>query len=304
MKELNRDYTMSDADLMMLASKLVMNMTRDAVEFLSRGVTALDITDLEALGNAFEVFPPDGVYVGELKDATTAKNDLRDTVTDEIQLISGFFEQKWGADSGKYTSLTIKGLHNATDSGFLLAARVVVDQATAYLADLTPVGLTQALIDTLETDAQSMEDAIVVVINKKELRDEKAHERTTNGNALYAFAAEYSKVGKLIWENVNEAKYNDYVIYPSTAQMPGKVLNMGYDLPTRTVSWDTAPYAEDYQLERKYSSDPDWTVVYEGADTSVVNDPVTAGTWYYRCRGQNENGYGTWSDELTVIMPV
>ena len=79
---------------------------------------------------------------------------------------------------------------------------------------------------------------------------------------------------------------------------------MGYDLPTRTVSWDAAAHAEDYQLERMYLGDPDWTVVYEGADTSVVNDPVTPGTWYYRCRGQNANGYGDWSDELQVLMPV
>ena len=86
--------------------------------------------------------------------------------------------------------------------------------------------------------------------------------------------------------------------------MPGKVQNMAWDLPTKTVSWDAAAHADSYQLERKFSSDPDWLVVYEGADTSVVNDPVTAGTWLYRCRAQNAEGYGSWSDELIVLMPV
>ena len=157
MIELKREYNMPNADLMMLASKLVFNMNRDSAEFAGRGVDAAAITAFESLGNAFEVFPTDEVYVGEIKDATNAKNLLRDSITNEIQLISGFFDQKWGMKSGKYTSLRIKGMYNSSDADFLLTARTVVAQATSNLAALTAEGLTQAMIDSLESNAQLLE---------------------------------------------------------------------------------------------------------------------------------------------------
>jgi hypothetical protein len=74
-------------------------------------------------------------------------------------------------------------------------------------------------------------------------------------------------------------------------------------MPTNTVSWDAAPYAVSYKLERKYYTDSDWAVVYEGAATSAADTPASPGTWLYRCRGLNSEGYGLWSDELTVIIP-
>ena len=72
----------------------------------------------------------------------------------------------------------------------------------------------------------------------------KTQERVNDGNLLYGFVARYCEVGKIIWQDVDEAKYNDYVIYHTTTQMPGKVLNMAYDVPTKTVSWDVAAHAD------------------------------------------------------------
>ena len=303
MQAVTREYTMSDSELMFMVGDFVVYMGRDAAELVTRGVTALDTTDFENLGNSFELFPPDIYYSAQVTAEVEAKNAARENSYALVQKISGFFEQQWGLDAWQYTQLGIKGLSNKGDGDFKDICRNVVKTANDQLLNLTAIGLTQADIDALEAEAQTMEDAGHDIKEKKALRDEKTEERAVKGNELYSYVKKYSSIGKLIWENVNEAKYNDYVIYPSTTQMPGKVLNMGYDLPTRTVSWDPAAYAEDYQLERKFHTDPDWTVVYEGADTSVVNDPVTPGTWYYRCRGQNENGYGTWSDELMVLMP-
>ena len=304
MEEIVRNYNMSNADLCMFTSNLIVKMTRDSAEFAERGVDSIAIAALESLGNEFEVFPPDEVYVGDIKDAVSEKNTMRDDLIIQIQKISGYVEQKWGISSGKYSALKIKNLQRISDVEFLFACRNVVDRATVYLPDLSSIGLTQAMIDTLETDSQSFEDKLNEITTLKELRDSKAYERTEKGNNIYVYVSMYCKIGKLIWENVNEAKYNDYVIYPKTPDLPGKVLNMAYELSTHTVSWDAAPNADDYQLERKYHTDTEWIVVYEGEDLSVVDEPPTSGTWDYRCRGQNDEGYGIWSDELIVIIPV
>jgi hypothetical protein len=313
MIENNRDYNMSDAELMMLASKFVFNMTRDAAEFAARGVNAAAVTAFETLGNAFEVFPPDEVYLGELKDASSAKNVLRDTITDELQLISGFFEQKWGADSGKYASLRVKGFHNFSDSNFLLTARNVVAQATAYLLDLTPIGLTQAMIDSLTANAQSFEDALIDVIDKKELRDSKAHERTEKGNELYEFAALYAKIGKLVWENVDESKYNDYIIYPTEHHGLSKPQNVAADYDPLeplvvTLTWDLVAEATSYDVYYDIAETGapagDFEFLDNYSTSPVVIPAIFEKRNYFKLKAKNNEDTSPYSDEAWVDVPA
>ena len=61
-RESERNYNMSDAELCMFTSNLVVLMGRDAVEFLAKWIDAAAATAMEALGNAFEVFPNDAYF--------------------------------------------------------------------------------------------------------------------------------------------------------------------------------------------------------------------------------------------------
>jgi len=304
MTELKKEFALSFADLCMLASNLVILMNRDSVQFLTRGVTAQDISDFEAMGNDFEIFPPDEYYSALVSAEVEAKETARTNCTNNIRLISGFFEQMWGIADYRYKQLNIKSFHNRADSNFLTTARNVVAVATEYLADLSPIGLTQGMIDALETEAQTFEDKMNNINTQKALRDSKTQERTLNGNDLYNYCKKYSTIGKLIWENLDEAKYNDYVIYKTEEKGLGKVRDLAYDIPTTTASWDSLQFAVDYQLQYKPAQiGAEWEVVYEGVDTSTVFAPgVDAFT--LRCRGHNSEGYGDWSDELNVIIPV
>ena len=313
MKELIKDFSMSFADLMMLASKLVFNMNRDSTEFATRGVDAAAITAFEALGNAFEVFPADEVYVGELKDATNAKNLLRDTIMNEIQLISGFFDQKWGMKSGKYTSLRIKGMYNSSDADFLLTARTVVAQATSNLAALTAEGLTQAMIDSLESNAQLLEDALIDVVDKKEVRDTKANERTEKGNELYSFATKYSKIGKLIWENVDESKYNDYVIYPSSKSSLSKPQNLAValdpvDIAPLTLSWDLVADATFYDIYVNIAAtgapSGSFSLLNTYATSPALLPPIFEKRNYFKIKAKNDTETSPYSDEVFIDVPA
>jgi hypothetical protein len=301
--EAQRDFNLSDAELAQFVGDLCNFMTRDIIEFGAYSILAADVTALIALGNAFEIFPKDDVYRADVSIAVEDKDADRDALLLAVRAVSNRAMNKWGEKSARYRKFGVINLNRNSDKELVYTARSVHTVGTEYLAELATEGLTLAILDDLAAKAETFETALHTVKTKTAERDEKTEERITKGNELYGFVVKYCNIGKQIWEAVSEAKYNDYVIYPSTTQMPGKVQNMAYDYPTRTVSWDAAAHADDYQLERKFDTDPDWTVVYEGADTSVVDDPVTPGTWYYRCRGQNANGYGEWSDELTVIMP-
>ena len=307
MKAETKKFSMSYADLAMFTSNLVVTITRDSAEFAARGVNAAAITAFEALGNSFEVFPTDEFYVGAIQIEVDAKNASRDAATDKIQYISGYIEQKWGLDSGEYKQLRIHNLQPMSDNNFLVAARAVVSVAALYIADLTPIGLTQADVDALDAETQTYEDKMNSVAEKKKLRDDKARERVDLANELYDYVALYCKIGKLIWENVNEAKYNDYVIYSAgtggggggSETPPAAPANLQYNETTGEFSWSAAAYATSYQLQYKAVTEEDWDEAYSGSDTSVVFDPG-AGNWNFRVRARNAAGYGDFSNVIEV----
>ncbi len=304
MSKVDREYNMSSVELMMFASNLVGFMTRDAAEFALRGVDAAAITALQTLGNEFEEFPRDEEYLGLVTIEVEAKNGLRELILDQVQNVSGRVEQKWGLKSGQYKRLALRNFSKDSDPAFLNKARTVVRIATEYLADLSSEGLTQAMIDTLEADAQSFEDKMNSIADGKALREEKTQERTELGNGLYSYVTEYCNVGKLIWENIDEARRNDYVIYKKPTPKPDKVLNLTLDIPTNTFSWSEAAKAETYQLQFKnrFEIGDYWTEAYDGAATEAVYTPPS-GEWYFRCRGHNSHGYGIPSDQLLVTQP-
>ncbi len=63
------------------------------------------------------------------------------------------------------------------------------------------------------------------------------------------------------------------------------------------VSWSVADLASTYQLqEATNSAFSGATVVYSGASTSWSASGKTGGTYYYRVRGYNTYGYGSWSN--------
>jgi len=302
-RESGRTYNMSDADLCMFTSNLVGFITRDTIEFAAKGVSALDVTAMEALGDAFEIFPNDAFYKSDVTVSVVAKNASRESNQIQMRAIIGCAKIKWGTAAAQVKRFDAGKMTVDSDRSFLTLARQCVTLATEFLLDLTAEGLTQAMIDALTAEAQTMENELNNISEKEALRDLKTQERIEKGNELYGFVARYCEIGKILWQDVDEAKYNDYVVYHSAPGVPSKVQNMDYDLPTTTISWSAASGATDYQLERKFSTDPDWTVTFEGANLSVL-DVLTTGAWLYRCRGQNTEGYGAWSDELIVIIPI
>ena len=73
-----RDYHLTDAELAMFTSNLVVFMNRDSVEFAAKGVDAAAITALETLGNAFVVLPDDAYYLVDIMLVVDCKNVDRD----------------------------------------------------------------------------------------------------------------------------------------------------------------------------------------------------------------------------------
>ncbi len=215
MNSLKRDYKMSDADLCMFASNIVMFMTRDGIQFTARGITEEMIASFENLGNAFEIFPNDNFYFADYLTAVESKNATRESLRIKLRVIIGFAKIMWGQNSPQVMRFDADFLKRQNDRILLTTCRMAVHVAEDYLAGLSPIGLTEAMINDLEATCQTFEDNLIAIINARSERDNKAQERVQKGNELYSFVVKYCQIGKIIWEDVNEAKYYDYVIHTS-----------------------------------------------------------------------------------------
>lgn len=301
--DIQRNSNLTDPELCMFTSNLCNTMTRDLSDIASFGVSSLSVTNLKALGDAFEIYPSDDMLSGDLMIATQDKNDKLELVKEGIRNMALRVEMKWGSQSGQYRRLGITGMNNMPDDTLLFTSRRVHTVMTGYLTDLAAQGLTQDMLDDFEDLNESFEVAKNEQQDKMNIRDMSTLERINYANELYNLVAHYCDIGKRVYVNSNQAKYNDYIIYTGLSTgMPGKIQNVAYNQTNNQLTWDADPVADTYQLE--ISSDGNaWSLEYEDVNPNAgIGKPP--GTWYARVRGINDKGNGAWSDSLeyTVII--
>jgi hypothetical protein len=301
-KEVNRIYKMTDADLCMFTSNLVQKIRRDATEFLAKGVDASEVDALETKGNDFEVLPDDLYYSTRVTESQHTKNGLREDLEMQVRELIGIVRVKWGRSSPQVKRFGASGMTTMKDNDFLRIARKSVKLGTDFLTDLADYGWTAAKNTAIETTAQELEDALNDVDDKMLERDIKTQERIDEGNDLYITVAKYCELGKIIWQDIDEARYNDYVIYPEHPELPGKIQGLVYDTASGSLTWIADARATSYTVEFAYytGAEPVWTIIYEGPATSYTYDPGGPDDYLFHVRGKNEFGSGLWSDTLQV----
>ena len=289
----NRDYAIPDADLMMFVSNLVQTMTRDALLLADYSVDVADITALQVLGNQFEVFPPDTFYQADVGVATADKDNKRIELIQATRKITNRALAKWGINSAQYNKFGVKGITDMSDKELLATSRLVVLAAESYLSQLASEGLLQSIIDDYEDLSQQFETLLNAFNNALEIRDVKTKERIALGNQLYALVSRYCIFGKTIWENVDEAKFNDYLIY--TGSSPGSLqapTGISFNLANMKISWDTLENAISYIASISTDGGASYQEVYSGSDTFFVYQPTYFGEITILVKGHNSGGNG------------
>ncbi|MDT3738183.1 MAG: fibronectin type III domain-containing protein [Candidatus Kapabacteria bacterium] len=290
--ELRRNYKMTDAQLCMFASNLCNFLTRDILDFSAIGLSAPAIASFKALGDAFEVFSPDGSIIGDVMITTENKKSLREQVEETIRTMALRVEQKWGTNSGKYRRLDIRTPSILADDSLLVMSRTVHAKMVEYQPDLVDLGLTPELLDDYEDLNEQFELAKNAQSDAVALRDVKKDERINKGNELYKMVTFYCNYGKIIYSKTNPAKYNDYVIYDSF--VAGTLIapeNLTVDVITMIFTWDAVENATSYQLETSIVG-TDWEEIYSGEENFVNYVPPVEGLRQYRVRARNSSGYG------------
>lgn len=216
MKIAKRKYKMSDAKLIQTADNVLGSATRDLAELATYGVDAGKLSVIEGLRNTFNDTATDEELMGDLMVATDNRNAKAEEVRNAIRPIAARFAVKYGEDSGQYRALRIESLSQQDVNDLVRTARAVSRRGTLAMTDLASEGLTVAIIDDLNTKNDALDDLIDVQIDAVKNRDIAVDDRIKKGNELYAALVKLAEYGKSAWLNVNEAKYNDYVLNESS----------------------------------------------------------------------------------------
>lgn len=212
-RETMRNYNLSDAQLKQTADQLLILIDRDAIEFADRNFNATKRAEFKAAIHTFENITSDEILESRKMSATEDKNAARDILHQKMKTALLMAKLVFGQNSSKYRGFGDTDYTMQSDNEFCRNAKTMIDSCNDFLSDLASEGMTIQRIQEL-TDAKNAFDESIdkqtSAINK---RNSVTNERINAGNALYSLVAKYAEIGKDIWYSVNEAHYNDYIIY-------------------------------------------------------------------------------------------
>lgn len=223
-----RAYKMSDASLTQKADGIVQAATRDLADLATYGVSAPSLAAIAAKRDEFSLLPTDYMLSGFMMMATQAKNDKHKQLETAIRRIADRVRLKYGEGHGMYTALGVALLSRQSSETLVRTGRSVVLVGTQFMAELASEGVTAPLLAEVTSFSDELDDLIDAKLAAVQNRDLAVFNRISIGNELYAMMVNLAGKGKSCWYGVNEAKHNDYIIYPSgessnTQQIEGNV---------------------------------------------------------------------------------
>lgn len=208
-----RLFNFSDGALKQYADQAVLFARRDAAEFALRGYTSPRFEAIEQQSRDFGEITSDEEMLAFQMLRTQTKDAKRDILEESLRTIIAMATNAFGAKSIQMRRFGNINFSKQTDNDLIRIARVCLKTATDYQIELGAEGLTTAHLTDINSNIQSFDNAIdlqQLAISEREIAKEM---RIEAANALYNEVLKLSNTGKSIFRTLNEAKYNDYVIY-------------------------------------------------------------------------------------------
>ena len=308
-----RDFAMSYADLIGLCNTIQNCMLRDEDEFEGYGVSSSLISDFEDSINDFTNLPTDSELSSNVVIATEEKYSAAQNLRIMLRSFTTRAKITFGENSGKYSKFTVKELSKISDNDLMAFGEKVIRSSEEYLSDLSSAGVTTDLIDELRNLLSIFKEKKENQENEVMNRDDATNNRTKKANELYNLLSKYCDIGKTIWYEVNEAKYNDYIIYRdggSSSQGGGggnpqltAPANFRYDYAELTIRWNSVSGATSYQVE--FSEDNvNWEVIYEGYELEFLTSQMLPEHTYLRARSRNSGGFSGYTPIVNIIYEL
>ena len=220
--EVIRKYKFSDAFLYQLIKRLLTAARRDFNELKTKGITAEFLNDLDKRNEDFLLLPDDVEKRGDKSVAVQSKDAIAARLADTTSDINNMAAIALKSGSAEYRSFGFEGINTETEDQRLKSYTRVARRCVTYKAKLEPKGLTDAFLELYVALVNDYKNALEAIEDETMIRDIATEDRVTKGNTNYDDAVIVSNTGKTYWDDKDEAKYNDYIIYntPSGGDEP------------------------------------------------------------------------------------
>ena len=209
----NREFNFEVSELLIKCETTLVVALRDKDQLLEVGFTNEKRLAFQAQLDALKLVSTDDFMLGMQMTRTQEKEAARQAVEKSLRTVLVIAENLYGATSGKFRQFGGANLGKLADDQLIRYGRNAAATATALLAELQPEGVTPAMITAITTKIATFDTAVNNQVTAIRQRDITTDDRTTKANELYRTLAKVCTLGKNIWYGVNEAKYNDYIIY-------------------------------------------------------------------------------------------
>ncbi len=211
-KTIIRNYNYEDAVLITEAGRIQNAVKRDIKDFNTRKITEASLEAFQTKIDAFADFSTDEEMQGNVVKATADKDKAAESLRVQIRIIRNMAELQYHK-GGSYKTFGFEGMDNMSDANLYRLAKRVVRVGNKLLSDLSGQGLTTEMLDTLQQTAVNFDAAMDAQETEIENRDLQTQQRIILGNDAYQVLVQLASIGKSLYADTNEAKYNDYVLY-------------------------------------------------------------------------------------------
>lgn len=224
LKPTKRNYNCTDGALKQKSDQIADCITRDILSFNGFGVTAATVTAFKALVTTFDAKITDDEIIGDQTTATANKNIARKKLEDTLRVIRGMAQDFYKGE-GLYRKFGFEDFTNVKDNEFSRVCkrvnRLLTDPDNPMGSDMTDAYPSLPdLINDLGNFSTTFDTALDTIIDKKNARDIATQDRIVAGNTLYKELIRLADLGKTIFQDTDEAHYNDYVLnlQPASAE--------------------------------------------------------------------------------------
>lgn len=215
-----RLYKLTDGVLKQKADEFINLLDRDSAEFAERGYDAAAKTAFTNARDAVATLPSDETLEAQKMVLTEDKEAARNALERSMRTLFNMAGNHFGTQSAQYRAFGPADLSRQPDAELARTYKITAAAATANLSELASEGLTQTMIDQLNAKGTAFDASIDAVAQGITDRDIATEQRVELLNALYLLVKKYAGIGQDIFYDVNEAKYNDYIIYDTPDGLP------------------------------------------------------------------------------------
>ncbi|MCQ2974728.1 MAG: hypothetical protein MJ211_07950 [Bacteroidales bacterium] len=206
---MKRNFCFSQQQLINRALRLSASCDRDFQKLSEFGFTDEMFKNLTELTSKFMNFCSDKINLHNITSFNENRKKLRKDIIKQIRLIQLKLEILNCQNSDIYSTLRKLKVYNVSDSKFLEEIKKV--QGSSVI--LCSLGVSATQTGTLNSLIIEYKKSCETCISFNNSRKADSEERINIANDLLKSMSTICKMGKLVWKDVDDNKYNDYILY-------------------------------------------------------------------------------------------